>query len=532
MVTQRELAEVRVVRKNLTLQTRASGVLLHPTSLPGRFGIGDLGPAAYEFTDFLADSGQSWWQMLPVVPPGEGYSPYMSTSAFAGSPLLISLERLRDDGLLSATDIANPGKSLSQQRTRYAAADRFKSSRFRKAFAAFAGGKNAADHELYETFCAANDEWITDYAHFCALKIATGGAGWVDWDRDIRLRKPAALKRSRVELCAEIEYQKFLQYQFYRQWSALKAYCAEREVGLIGDIPIFVAHDSADVWCHPELFQLQKTGRPSVVAGIPPDYFSKDGQLWGNPLYAWDVHRERRYDWWIARLRTAFGRFDAVRLDHFIGFYRCWEVDAAAKTARVGRWVTGPTADFFQGVRAGLGKVELIAEDLGVLLPEVKELRDRFELPGMRVLQFAFGSDPEAENYRPHSYPRDCIVYTGTHDNDTTVGWFSDHGSASSTRSQAEIAAERAFTLRYLASDGREIHWDMIRLALMSVANTAIFPAQDVLGLGSEARMNMPGTSEGNWEWRLTPGALNSRVAERLRILTETYGRNPRVLRP
>lgn len=531
MAKKRELAETRQLSK-LNLRTRASGLLLHPTSLHGSFGIGDLGPAAYEFVDFLSESGQSWWQMLPVVPPGEGNSPYMSTSAFAGSPLLISLERLCDDGLLSAAEIAGPGKSLSQQRVRYAAVERFKSPRFRKAFATFEKQRNSNDRDSFETFCATNEGWLTDYAHFCALKIATGGAGWVDWEKDVRLRKAAALKRSRAQLAAEVEYQKFLQYQFDRQWSALKTYCAEQGVGLIGDIPIFVAHDSADVWGHPDLFQLQKTGRPAVVAGIPPDYFSKDGQLWGNPLYAWDVHRERRYDWWIARLQTAFSRFDAVRLDHFIGFYRCWEVDAAAKTARVGRWVKGPTADFFKGVRAGLGPLELIAEDLGVLLPEVKELRDQFELPGMRVLQFAFGNDPEAENYRPHSYPRDCIVYTGTHDNDTTVGWFRDDGSHSSTRSQAEIAAERAFTLRYLASDGREIHWDMIRLALMSVANTALFPAQDVLGLGSEARMNMPGTSGGNWEWRLAPSALNARVAERLRSLTETYGRNPRLHRP
>jgi 4-alpha-glucanotransferase len=377
-------------------------------------------------------------------------------------------------------------------------------------------------------FCAAHAAWLGDYAHFCALQEFTKGAAWTDWDQDIRARRSIALKRSRAELAQEIDYQNFLQYQFYRQWSALKAYCAERGVGLIGDIPIFVAHDSADVWAHQELFQLQKTGRPRVVAGIPPDYFSKDGQLWGNPLYAWDAHRGEGYAWWQGRLGASFERFDAVRLDHFIGFHRCWEVDAAAKTARKGNWVLGPGAEFFAAVRRGMGKLELIAEDLGVLIPEVKQLRDGAGLPGMRVLQFAFGNDPEAENYQPHRFPRECVVYTGTHDNDTTVGWFNDRGSSSSTRSRQEIEAERAFTLRYLASDGREIHWDMIRAALLSVAHTALFPMQDVLGHGSEARMNMPGTSTGNWGWRLAPGALDAKVAERLRVLTETYGRNPR----
>lgn len=522
---ERQVAEVRGTP---TLKTRASGLLLHPTSLPGRFGIGDLGPAAYAFADFLADSGQSWWQMLPIVPPGDGNSPYMSPSAFAASPLLISLERLCDEGLLSPVEIANPARNLTEQRVNYAAVERYKTPRFRKAFAAFEKQTDTKSRDRFEEFCAAHHDWLMDYAHFCALKRATADANWVDWEKDIRTRKTVALKRSRDELRTEIQYKMFLQYQLSRQWSAVKEYCADRRIGLIGDVPIFVAHDSADVWAHPQLFQLRKTGHPTVVAGVPPDYFCEDGQLWGNPHYAWSVHRARGYDWWVSRLRACFERFDAVRLDHFIGFQRSWQVDAGAKTARVGRWANGPAADFFKGVRAGLGQLELIAEDLGTLTPEVGQLRDEFELPGMRVLQFAFGLDPNCEIYQPHSYSRECVVYTGTHDNDTTVGWFADRGSSASTRSRQEIEDERAFTLRYLGSDGREIHWDMIRLALLSVANTAIFPVQDVLGLGSEARMNKPGTGKANWEWRLAPGALTGDLAERLGLLTETYGRNPR----
>ena len=504
---------------------------MHLTSLPGPSGIGDLGPAAYEFAQFLADSGQSWWQMLPVVPPGAGNSPYMSSSAFAGSPLMISLERLADDGLLTSADLTNTGKGTSLHRVNYPVVERFKSSRFRKAFTAFTRRKDPSSQRAMDEFCAANADWLDDYSHFCALKLVTNGAWWVDWDQGLLSRKPAALKRSRAELHDEIAYHKFLQYQFFRQWSALKTFCEERQIALLGDIPIFVAHDSAEVWGNPELFLLEKSGKPQVVAGVPPDYFCEDGQLWGNPLYAWDVHHQQKYAWWISRLKTSFRRFDALRLDHFIGFYRCWQVPATASTARVGTWGKGPAADFFEGILAGLGTLDLVAEDLGTLLPEVGELRDQFHLPGMRVLQFAFGTDPEAENYRPHSYPQRCVVYTGTHDNDTTAGWLADRGSAASTRSRDEIAKERQFALRYAASDGREPHWDMIRLAQMSVANLAVFPLQDALGLGSEARMNRPGTSTGNWEWRLAPGKLTPALSDRLRHLAETYGRNGRILK-
>jgi 4-alpha-glucanotransferase len=456
--------------------------------------------------------------MLPVVPPGKGSSPYDGASAFAGSPWLVSLEVLAREGLLAASD---PGSGALGD------AARAREPGLRRAFERWhrRGGARRAG---FDGFRASHRRWLRDFALFSALKAAHGGTAWTDWDDEVRRRRPAALARARRRLADEILYHEFVQFQFDRQWSDLRRHCRRRGVGLFGDLPIFVAHDSADVWAHPEIFRLDAGGRPAVVAGIPPDYFTRTGQLWGNPLYRWDVLRRRGYDWWLARLRSTFARFDAVRIDHFVGFHRFWEVPGGAATAERGRWAPGPGAAFLEAVFRRLGPVQLLAEDLGVVTPEVKALRDRFGLPGMRVLQFAFGDDPEAEAYQPHNYPAHCVVYTGTHDNDTTAGWFRDAGSGASTRSKAQIRRERALALRYLASDGSEIHWDMIRLAWMSVADTALAPAQDLLGLGSAARMNRPGIAPGNWGWRLRPRQLGPAVADRLAELTVTYGRAPR----
>ncbi len=512
------------MRERLTLRRRSSGILLHPTSLPGPHGIGDLGAAAYRFADFLASSGQSWWQMLPIGPPGANNSPYEASSAFAGSPLLLSLEKLAEKGLLGKKDL-RPTKDLSPVRVNYGAVTRFKQPRLIKAYQAFRRRNDPEEQGEFESFCGENEVWLSDYALFSALKSHRRGASWLSWEAELRRRKPAAIACARDKLRKQIRFYQFLQYLFSSQWSELRQYCLERGVGLIGDLPIYVSQESADVWANQELFWLDSRGKPTFVAGVPPDYFSKTGQLWGNPLYRWDVLRERGYDWWIARFRANFDRFDAIRLDHFIGFERYWEIPARQKTATKGRWVAGPKDAFFEKLLESVGPVELIAEDLGVVTPEVKALRDRFGFPGIRVLQFAFGNDPEAESYQPHNYPRHCVAYTGTHDNDTIIGWFTDKGSKSSTRSKEEIQKEHAFALRYSGSDGREVNWDMIRLALSSAANVVIIPMQDVIGLGAEARMNHPGRKRGNWVWRLVEGALKREHGERLLGIVKNYGR-------
>jgi 4-alpha-glucanotransferase len=507
-----------------TLKARASGVLLHPTSLANEFPIGDLGPAAYAFADFLYASKQRWWQMLPVSPVGPGFSPYQSLSAFAGARLLISPELLARDGFLKQADLAQ-WKSEPRARVDFVTARETKENCLRHAFHHFEHHMTRKENESFQRFCRAEHEWLEDYALFESVRRAEDGRDWTSWPFDLRSRRRPALKAATEVLARETAFQKFVQWQFATQWFALKAYCTARGIGLIGDVPIFVAPNSADVWAHPNLFQLNRDGTPRVVAGVPPDYFSKTGQRWGNPHYRWEKLRGQGYRWWIQRFRKTLQYFDAVRLDHFIGFVRYYEVPGHSETAENGRYRKGPGADFFRAVLRALGPVQLIAEDLGVLTPAVKALRDEFMFPGMRVLQFAFGADPEAANYQPHSFIPNCVVYTGTHDNDTTVGWFNDKESSASTRSKEEIEKERKFVLNYLHSDGREIHWDMIRMALSSVANTAIFPAQDLLGLGANARMNRPGTAEGNWDWRLKPDELTDKIAARLRSLTETYAR-------
>ncbi len=507
-----------------TLHTRASGVLLHLTSLPGPFGSGDLGGAARAFIEFLRAADQRWWQMLPVGPAGYGNSPYSALSAFAGDPLLVSPEGLVRDGWLERQALER-APAFPSGRVDYPAARRFREGLLRQAFAAFEARADAAARAEHERFVAEQAGWLDDFTLFVALKEAHRQVQWTRWEPEVRDRQAEALARARRELRGEIAFHGFVQWQFARQWAALRRDCEGLGVALVGDVPIFVAHDSADVWARRELFQLDAAGEPTVVAGVPPDYFSATGQRWGNPLYRWTAMAERGFAWWIDRLRVTLERFHAVRLDHFIGFQRYWEIPANEPTAEHGVWEPGPGAALFDAVRDALGELPLIAEDLGAVTPEVKALRDRFGLPGLRILQFAFGDDPSAPDFKPHNYPRRTVVYTGTHDNDTTVGWFTDPGGGDSVRTPAQTELERRFAMAYLPSDGAEIHWDMIRAASASVADVSIFPAQDLLGLGAEARMNRPGQPSGNWEWRLWPGALTPELAARLRHLTRLYDR-------
>jgi 4-alpha-glucanotransferase len=503
---------------------RRSGILLHPTSLPGRYGIGELGPEAHRFVDFLAEAGQRLWQVLPLGPTGYGDSPYQCFSAFAGNPLLISLDALVEDGWLEAQDLAF-APAFPQDRVDYEAVAAFKLPLLDRAFRRFEKSATTADHEALDAFRGANASWLDDYALYMAVKEAHRGAEWTQWEEAIAQRRPEALARWREDRADAVRAREFGQYLFFLQWQRLRERCRERDVALMGDVPIFVAGDSADVWSHPELFQLEEDATPRVVAGVPPDYFSATGQLWGNPLYDWEAMARTGYAWWTERLRAALGLVDLVRLDHFRGFEAYWEIPAGEKTAINGRWVKGPGAALFEALRGRLGELPIVAEDLGVITPEVEALREQFGLPGMAILQFAFGSDPEAAKFQPHSYPRNRVVYTGTHDNDTTVGWWTSTGSGDSTRSADEVRAEHEHALAYLDAEGREIHWAFIRAALASVADTAIVPLQDVLGLGSEARMNLPGRGHGNWGWRFRSESLTDVIRDRLKRLAELYGR-------
>jgi 4-alpha-glucanotransferase len=502
---------------------RASGILLHPTSLPGRFGIGDLGVEAYRFADFLVASGQSLWQVLPLGPTGYGDSPYACYSAFAGNTLLISPERLCEEGLLAKNDL-DEIPSLPTEQVDFEQVHQSKDIILDKAFARY---QRATDTELrsaFETFAEQNASWLDDYALFRALKSAHGGVAWHAWERSLVRREPAALARAGEELHDQVEAHKFFQFLFFRQWFALKAYCNERGVKLIGDVPIFVAQDSADVWTNPDQFKLDQDGRPIVVAGVPPDYFSATGQFWGNPLYNWERMLADGFRWWIERVRATLQTVDIARIDHFRGFAACWEIPGGDKTAERGRWVEAPGRELFTAIRSALGEIPIIAEDLGVITPDVEKLRDDFGFPGMRILQFAFSSDTKNVDL-PHSYHGNVVVYTGTHDNDTTVGWFNSVAGAGSTRTEAQISAERNFCLEYLNTDGHEIHWDFIRAVLASVADTAIVPLQDLLGLGTEARMNLPNSTKGNWTWRFQDAALTEAQTRRLRHMTDIYGR-------
>jgi 4-alpha-glucanotransferase len=504
---------------------RSSGVLLHPSSLPGGFGIGDLGPSAFEFIDLLASGNQRLWQVLPLGPTGYGDSPYQCFSAFAGNTLLVSPERLIEDGLLGAADVGaafrRPTDSVD-----FPAVIAHRQTLWPRVLDRFEAAGAGPMRDRFERFCHANTKWLDEFALFMAVKDAHGQVAWTAWESDIAHQDPAAIAKWSARCAREIRLYKLAQFLFFEQWQRVREACHARSIQIMGDLPIFVAHDSADVWGRQDLFRLDADGRPTVVAGVPPDYFSATGQLWGNPHYRWDVLARTGYAWWVERFRSLLALVDVIRIDHFRGFEASWEVPASASTAIDGTWVKGPGAALFEDVRSALALEHLpfVAENLGVITPDVEALRQRFGLPGMAILQFAFGTDPQAPDFKPHNYQRNLVVYTGTHDNDTTVGWWTG-AVGHSTRSDADIADERERATRYLGLDGREIHWEFIRAVMASVAGTAIVPAQDLLGLGSEARMNRPGSASGNWRWRLRPGQLTQDTMRRLGAMADTYDR-------
>ena len=495
---------------------RSSGILLHPTSLPGPFGIGDLGPETLRFLDFLAGARQSLWQILPLGPTGYGDSPYSCFSAFAGNPLLLSPEGLEESGDLPPRALQQV-PAFPEDRVDYGRVIGWKRELLGRSFEHFRRHASGGRRAEFEEFCRANGGWLEDFALFMALKDAHGGLPWNRWERPLVVREPEALRAARAQLCDAIAFHEYAQYQFARQWAAVRRAAHARGIRIVGDMPIFVALDSAEVWAHPEIFYLDSERRPTLVAGVPPDYFSETGQLWGNPLYRWDVLAASGYDWWIERFRAILALVDIVRIDHFRGFEGYWEVPATEKTAIRGRWVRGPGIALFRSVAAALGEVSVIAEDLGVITPDVVALREACGFPGMKVLQFAF-SEGASHPYLPHNYEQNCVVYTGTHDNDTAAGWFA---SAS--------AAERRALARYLGREAslETVPWDLARLAFASVGKAAILPLQDVLGLGSEARMNAPSTASGNWGWRFRRSQLVEAHRDRLAELAETYGRVP-----
>ena len=499
---------------------RSSGILLHPTSLSGPYGIGDLGPSAYQFLDFLEAAGQSLWQVLPLGPTGYGDSPYQCFSAFAGNPLLISLDVLHDDGLLDSNDLDQAKRPVSPT-VDFPAVIAAKSRALDHAAARFKATPE------FEEFCRRRQSWLEDFTLFMALKEEFGMAAWQDWPAPLRARDSKALGEFREARAARIHAHTFFQYAFFTQWTRLRADANRRRIRLMGDIPIYAAGDSSDVWARPRLWLLREDGHPAQMAGVPPDYFSATGQLWGNPIYDWNAHAASNYAWWIDRFRAAFQVFDLVRLDHFRGFQAYWQVPYGETTARNGAWITGPGVDLFEAAERALGPLPLVAENLGVITPEVEAIRHRFHFPGMSVLQFAFGKDQQSSDFRPHNFPRDLVAYSGTHDNDTTIGWWTSSGAGDSTRTADDVATERAFALAYLAVDGSEMNWSFIRTLMASVANTVIFPVQDLLGLGSEARMNTPATLGRNWKFRLLPGQLVDGIAARLRQFAEIYDRLP-----
>jgi 4-alpha-glucanotransferase len=499
------------------LNRRSSGVLLHISSLPGPIGVGDLGPAAHAMVGFLGQAGQAWWQMLPINPSGGAGSPYQSTSAFAGEPLFISLERLVEDGWLDAADLPS-GEHGHPADPAEAEAERW--PLLRKAWRAFQAAPDGPLSAAFQAFCAEQREWLDDYTLFAALKAAHAGRAWTEWESGYRDHQLPALEQARAAHADEIGLQQFLQWCFHRQWQALRHAAHERGVGLIGDLPIFVSHDSADVWAHRELFELDDHGRCTSVAGVPPDYFSADGQHWGNPLYRWDLHRATAYRWWVARFWRLLQLFDAVRVDHFIGFHRYWSIPAGAASAREGHYEPGPGAGFFEALRDELGSLPIIAEDLGVVTPEVEALRRSFGLPGMRVLQFSFGGEAEQ---LPGAYAEDCVAYTGTHDNNTTRGWL--EALPTPGEDPAGHAAERRRALDYASGHDSDPVWGLIKGCWSTAARLAIVPVQDLLGLGAEHRMNTPGTVDGNWRYRLDPGQLGAELAGRLRDITQAAQR-------
>ncbi|MBN2191043.1 MAG: 4-alpha-glucanotransferase [Candidatus Aureabacteria bacterium] len=502
---------------------RKSGVLLHPTSICGKYGIGDLGPEAYHFVDFLHDSGQKLWQVLPLNPTGYGESPYQCYSAFAGNIMLISPDVLIEDGLLKKADIAAI-PDFTPGRVDFEKAKKFKMRLLRKAYDNFKKAGNAGLSESFDLFCRDKMWWLEDFALFMAFKNLFSGTEWNEWEKGIAFREKPAIDKKADLIREEIESQKFWQYIFFRQWLKIKDYCREKGIGIIGDIPIFVSHDSADVWSHPELFRLDGDGYPLVVAGVPPDYFSATGQLWGNPIYNWEKMKDSNYQWWVDRFKNLFELVDIVRLDHFRGFEAYWEVPADEETAVNGKWVKGPGEDFFNVLKTALGEIPVIAENLGFITSEVEALRAKYGFPGMAILQFAFGRDSHESTFRPHMFERNLAAYTGTHDNNTVIGWWKG-GKHDSTRSMQDVKEERQNAGAYLNTDGTDINWAFIRALMVSVADFVIFPLQDILGLGSEARMNTPSTSEGNWGWRYTRDMLKDSYRKKLKDFCVIYGR-------
>ena len=491
---------------------RASGVLLHPTSLPGPHGSGDCGAAAYHFVDWLAAAGQQLWQILPLTGVGPGHSPYTSRSAFAGNELLIDLDALVRAGWLDAADLTPPA-GVTDGHAVFDVVVPFRLSRLRLAAAGFNRRADAAARADFEAFCLTESDWLEDYALFMALADAHPGVEWPDWPAALAGRDRLALAAARLRYADDLHVWRFGQWVFDRQWAALRRYALGRGIRVVGDVPIFVSAHSADVWAHPHLFDLDAAGRPRVVAGVPPDFFSATGQRWGNPLYRWPVHAVDGYAWWVARVRRTFALVDVVRIDHFRGFAAHWEIPADEPTAVRGSWVPGPGVALFHALQAALGPMPVIAEDLGVITPDVEALRRACGYPGMRILQFAFQGDA-SDRFLPHHYEPESVVYTGTHDNNTVVGWWSEAGDH-----------ERSFARRYLATDGHEIAWSLIRAAAASVADTAIYPLQDVLELPAASRMNLPGQADGWWMWRFIWAQVEPWHAERLAEFGRLYGR-------
>jgi 4-alpha-glucanotransferase len=498
----------------MKIPNRASGILLHPTSLPGPHGIGDLGPDAYRFVDWLKSTGQSLWQWLPTTPIGPGDSPYQSVSAFAGSPLMVALEPLIEKKWLPAPDVI--AQSFRANDVDFGHVVNFRNQALRRAKLGFDEQSLVADKNAFTAWCKDNAYWLEEYALFAALHQANGWRPWWEWDAALKKRDANALATARKTYADDIEFWKFVQWLFDTQCAALKKYANDRGVALVGDLPIFIADNSADCWSRQDLYFLGDDGKPSVVAGVPPDDFGPNGQRWGNPLYRWDRMKSEGYAWWISRVKRALTQCDLFRIDHFRGFAGYFEIPGANDHAREGRWLPGPGKALFDAIEGALGKVPVIAEDLGLITEDVTELRDSLGYPGMKILQFAFGGDG-AHEFLPHNYTTNCIVYTGTHDNDTARGWF-----------VSAPAHQQHFACTYLACSDYDFHWALIRAASNSVAKMAVFPLQDVLGLGNEARMNLPGSLGGsNWKWRFTWDMLGEEPARVLRLITAASGRAP-----
>lgn len=496
-------------------EERKSGILLHPTSLPGKYGIGTLGKEAYRFVDFLIRTGQRLWQVCPLNPTGYGDSPYQSFSAFAGNPLLIDLELLVEKGYLGISDIEPPRK-FDDTRVEFGEVISWKFPLLQKAYRNFSRSNPGMERVRFFRFVNQNRDWLPDYALFMSLKGRFGGKPWLEWEEEIRLRDPKVLVRCREELSEQIEYYEYLQYEFFQQWKALKSYANRNYIEIIGDLPLYVALDSCDAWANPDFFQLDENRNPIKVAGVPPDYFSATGQLWGNPVYQWKKMEEDGFSWWIRRLKTNLEVADIVRFDHFRGLAAYWALPYGEETAVNGEWIEAPGRALLRRLTEVLGNIPMIAEDLGMITEDVIALREEFQLPGMKILQFAFDSaESSSRSFLPHRYTKNCVVYTGTHDNDTVIGWCS----------QAE-PADRQFAGEYLGISGKDpLHRAFVRGAWASAAMFAVAPLQDLLGLGSESRMNFPGTMGGNWQWRYLPEQLTQEMELWLQKLTETYER-------